>query len=158
MGSCHQFQALQSGQGQSCWVLQHRRDNNPDIHTRLVEAAVKLEEIEVMRVSSTNLHPPRHPCPPPSPPSSPSPAMSSPLRPSHSRTMAGLSDLDFGPGLEIERLVAQRFKCQVSIPSSSSDPSFLLVVSFGRSSVSLLLQSCIGGAARDFHVTHPPVN
>jgi len=72
-------------------------------------------------------------------------------------SMAGLSDLDFGPGLEIEKLVGQQFSCAVSPPPAA--PGFLLVASFGRSSVrlnedsvSLLLQSCLGGVAKDFNV------
>jgi len=73
--------------------------------------------------------------------------------------MAGLSDLDFNPGLEIEKLVALRFKCVVCSPLPAL--SFLLVASFGRSSVrlnkdsvSLLLQSCLWGSAKDFRVAH----
>lgn len=51
-----------------------------------------------------------------------------------------------------------RFGRPVS-PSPTSQQSFVLVASFGRSSVrlnvdsvSLLLQSCLGGVAKDFHV------
>lgn len=73
--------------------------------------------------------------------------------------MVGLSDLDFSPGLESEKVIFDRFGCPVSsLPSSTP---FLLVASFGRSSVklnedsvALLLQSCIGGSAHDFHVSH----
>lgn len=73
--------------------------------------------------------------------------------------MAGLSDLDFLPGLEIEKIIHGRFKCSVSSPNPSSP--FVLVASFGRSavklnvdSVGLLLQSCVGGSAQDFKVLH----
>ncbi|CAN6328738.1 unnamed protein product [Urochloa humidicola] len=75
--------------------------------------------------------------------------------------MGGLSDLEFGPGLEIQRLVLDRFNSPVSFSPSLSDHQFLLVASFGRStlrlnedSVSLALQSCIGGVANDFNVVH----
>ncbi|CAN6282755.1 unnamed protein product [Urochloa humidicola] len=75
--------------------------------------------------------------------------------------MGGLSDLDFGPGLGIQRLVLDRFNSPVSFSPSFSDREFLLVASFGRSalhlnedSVSLVLQSCIGGLAKDFNVVH----
>lgn len=71
--------------------------------------------------------------------------------------MAGLSDLDFKPGLGIDDLVSRRFNC-----SASSSPSHsFLIASFGRSSVrlnvdsvSLLLQSCIGGFTKDLSVIH----
>jgi hypothetical protein len=74
--------------------------------------------------------------------------------------MAGLSDLDFAPGLHIQRVVEERFFSPVSFhPSSSRE--FFLVVTFGRSairliedSVSLILQSCSGGVAKDFKVAH----
>lgn len=74
--------------------------------------------------------------------------------------MGGLSDLDFSLGLEIQRLVRQCFNSTVS-PSSASPKPFILVASFGRSSirlnedsVSLILQSCLGGVASDFRVLH----
>ncbi|TVT97149.1 hypothetical protein EJB05_57616, partial [Eragrostis curvula] len=73
--------------------------------------------------------------------------------------MGGLSDLDFQRGLEFQDLVTQRFASTVSPLSSSS--GFLLVASFSRSairidehSVSLILQSCLGGTADDFKVSH----
>ena len=74
--------------------------------------------------------------------------------------MVGLSDLDFQPGLGLEKLVSQRFGSPVSPPPSHSN-GFLLVANFGRSavrlnvdSVGLILQSCIGGVAKDFQVMH----
>ena len=75
--------------------------------------------------------------------------------------MAGLSDLDFGPGVSFEKLVFQRFGCTVSPVSSLSPASFHLVASFGRSalrlnvvSVGTILKSCLGGSAEDFNVIH----
>ncbi|CAN6170069.1 unnamed protein product [Urochloa humidicola] len=75
--------------------------------------------------------------------------------------MGGLSDLDFGPGLDIQRLVLDRFNFPVSFSSNSSSSEFFLVASFGRSalrlsedSVSLILQSCLGGMALDFKVVY----
>lgn len=73
--------------------------------------------------------------------------------------MAGLADLDFSLGLEIEKVIFERFNCLVS--SQLCFSSFTLVASFGRSAVklnenpvALLLQSCIGESAKDFHVAH----
>ncbi|CAN6311657.1 unnamed protein product [Urochloa humidicola] len=78
--------------------------------------------------------------------------------------MGGLSDLDFGPGLEFQSLVRDRFSSPVSFPPpplGSSSSEFCLVASFGRSairlnveSVGLILQSCLGGVAHDFKVVH----
>jgi hypothetical protein len=75
--------------------------------------------------------------------------------------MAGLFDLDFAPGLQIQRVVEEHFSSPVSFHTSSSR-EFFLVVTFGRSairlnedSVSLILQSCLGGVAKDFKVAHP---
>ncbi|CAO2141418.1 unnamed protein product [Urochloa humidicola] len=75
--------------------------------------------------------------------------------------MAGLSDLDFAHGLEIQRVVRESFNSTISPPPSPSVPVFWLVASFGRSairlnvdSVGLILQSCLGGAAQDFQVLH----
>jgi hypothetical protein len=75
--------------------------------------------------------------------------------------MAGLLDLCFDPRVNFGRLVAQRFSCPVSPPSSTSASPFLLVASFGRSairlnedSIGLLLQAAIGGKAHDFNVIH----
>jgi hypothetical protein len=72
--------------------------------------------------------------------------------------MAGLSDLCFDPGIKFVGLVSDRFGCSVSLSDSSSRP-FQLVVSFGRSaiclnheSVSLILQACLRGFAKDFRV------
>lgn len=72
--------------------------------------------------------------------------------------MAGLSDLSFDPGKVFELLVRKRFGCPVS--SGSCPTSFILVASFGRSSirlnedsVSLILQATLGGFAKDFHVS-----
>jgi len=75
--------------------------------------------------------------------------------------MVGLSDLYFDPGAKFEDLVRARFGCSVSPTSDSPLPEFYLVTSFGRStvrlnadSIGLLLQSCLGGVAKDFNVTH----
>lgn len=75
--------------------------------------------------------------------------------------MARLSDLDYGPGQESERLVTLRFGSPVSLPPASSKLGFFLVASFGRSalhlnedSISLILQACLGGVAKDFQVVH----
>lgn len=74
--------------------------------------------------------------------------------------MVGLSDLHFQPGLGLEKLVSQHFGSLVSPPLSLLN-GFLLVASFGHSaihlnldSVGLILQSCIGGVAKDFRVIH----
>jgi hypothetical protein len=76
-------------------------------------------------------------------------------------SMVGLSDLDFSPGLEIQRVVKDRFSSPVSFHPSSPSPEFLLVATFGRSairrnvaSVSLILQSCLEGVASDYNVSH----
>lgn len=76
-------------------------------------------------------------------------------------SMAGLSDLDFDPGANFEKLVLQHFGCTVSPISFPSPSVFHLVASFGRSavrlnedSVGLILQSCLGGKAKDFNVLH----
>lgn len=70
-------------------------------------------------------------------------------------------DLDLDPGAKFASVVRQRFNCSVSptVPLSSS--VFHLVDSFGRSairlnedSVGLILQSCLGGIAKDFNVFH----
>lgn len=73
--------------------------------------------------------------------------------------MAGLSDLSFDPGINFASLVSTRFGCPVSPPKASSPSAFHLVVSFGRSairlnevSVAMILQSCLGGVAKNFNV------
>lgn len=75
--------------------------------------------------------------------------------------MGGFSDLDFGPGLDLQRLVQSRFSTPVNFSPSVSSNGFLLVASFGRSairldvnSVGLILQSCLGGIDVDFCVKH----
>lgn len=72
-----------------------------------------------------------------------------------------LSDLDFGPGLDLQRLVLARFNAPVSFSQSFLSNGFLLVASFALSaikldahSVGLILQSCLGGIAFDFCVQH----
>lgn len=75
--------------------------------------------------------------------------------------MVGLSDLSFEPGIKFESLAKQRFGCSMSSPVALSPSAFHLVASFGRSairlnvdSVGLILQSCLGGSAKDFNVFH----
>ena len=58
-------------------------------------------------------------------------------------------------------LVSQQFGCSVSPTSPLAPSSFHLVSSFGRStvrlnvdSVSLILQACLGGNAKDYNVNH----
>lgn len=75
--------------------------------------------------------------------------------------MAGLSDLCFDPGVRFAALVSDRFGCPVSPSDPRSPLIFRLVVSFGRSavrlnvdSVSLILQACLGGIAKEFNVSH----
>ena len=75
--------------------------------------------------------------------------------------MAGLSDLCFDPRIEFSLSVSQRFGCSVSPSPLLSTLAFLLVASFGRStvrlnvdSVGLILQACLGGIAKDFRVYH----
>jgi hypothetical protein len=67
--------------------------------------------------------------------------------------------LDFLVGKDFERQVRCRFGNQVHHFSSSPRGSFLLLATFWRSifclmeeSVALVLQSCLGGSARYFHV------
>jgi len=67
--------------------------------------------------------------------------------------------LDFNIGLGFQEKIQQRFRTPVHHPSPSADGSFLLLVTFRRflfrlteDSVSLALQSCLGGRAADFHV------
>jgi hypothetical protein len=74
--------------------------------------------------------------------------------------MEGLSDLPFNHGVNFAELVAQRFGRSVS-PVSSHHSPFHLVASFGRSavrlnvdSVSMMLQACLGGNAKDYNVFH----
>jgi hypothetical protein len=69
------------------------------------------------------------------------------------------SDLDLSPSLEIQRIAKDRFSSQVSFHNSPHSRQFFLVASFGRSSillnedsVSFMLQSCIGGSAKEFNV------
>lgn len=73
--------------------------------------------------------------------------------------MRGLSDLDFTPGLEFQRVVQDRFGCAFNHHHSFSSSGFHMVAFFGRSSihlnedsVSLILQSCFGVLAHDFNV------
>lgn len=75
--------------------------------------------------------------------------------------MTSLSDLCFDPGKKFAALVSQRFGCSVSLPNPPSRKVFRLVASFGRStvrlnpsSVSLILQACLGGTANDYNVSH----
>lgn len=75
--------------------------------------------------------------------------------------MGGLSDLDFSHGLEFQRLVVERFGTTVSFSHHTSSREFFLVSSFGRSairlnceSVTLILQSCLGGHEKDYNVIH----
>lgn len=75
--------------------------------------------------------------------------------------MAGLSDLCFDPGVKFAALVSQRFGCSVSPSNPLSLLIFHLVASFGRSAVrlnedslSLILQACLGGTAKDYNVFH----
>lgn len=75
--------------------------------------------------------------------------------------MAGLSDLCFDPGVEFQKIVKARFGCRVSPTRPLSPKAFVLVASFGRSairlnvdSVGLILQSCLGGLAKDYNVIH----
>jgi hypothetical protein len=73
--------------------------------------------------------------------------------------MAILSDLCFDPRIKFVALVSDRFGCSVC-PSDSSSHPFQLVVSFGHSEirlnheyVSLILQACLGGIAKDLEYT-----
>lgn len=75
--------------------------------------------------------------------------------------MAGLSDLNFDPGIKFASLVLQRFGCSVSPTIAPFPTAFHLVASFGCSairlnedSVGLILQSCLGGSAKNFNVLH----
>lgn len=75
--------------------------------------------------------------------------------------MGGLSDLDFTPGLEFQRLVHRLHDSPVSFSSSPTSKEFFLVASFGRcairlnpDSAALIIQSCLGGLAKDFRVVH----
>jgi hypothetical protein len=67
--------------------------------------------------------------------------------------------LDFDQGLVFQDEVRRRFKSPVHRPFPSPHGSFFLLVTFRRflfrlteDSVSLALQSCLGGRASDFHV------
>jgi hypothetical protein len=69
-----------------------------------------------------------------------------------------LSDLDFSPGVRLQKEVHAKFGTLMS-PSPLS-PGFILVASFSRSaikviedSVALILQSCLGGQARHLRIT-----
>ena len=67
--------------------------------------------------------------------------------------------LDFSHGRSFEEEVDRRFGTLVHHPSPSPDGSFFLLVTFRRylfhlteDSVSLALQSCLGGRTAGFHV------
>jgi hypothetical protein len=73
--------------------------------------------------------------------------------------MAGLSDLDFSPGLVFQDIVKSRFGVPAPPPLISSSVFFHLVVSLSCSAiridqhfVSLILQSCLGENAEDFKI------
>ena len=75
--------------------------------------------------------------------------------------MGELSDLDFDLGTKFASLVLQRFNCSVSPTAPYSSSDFHLVATFGRSAirlnedlVGLILQSCLGGIAKNFNVFH----
>jgi hypothetical protein len=69
-----------------------------------------------------------------------------------------LSDLDFSPGLSLQKEVQARFGTSIS-PTHLS-PGFILVASFSRPAIRInedsdgliLLQSCLGGQAANFRV------
>jgi len=70
------------------------------------------------------------------------------------------SRMDFDLGLQFQDEVRRLYKSPVNHPHHSPDGSFFLLVTFRRhlfrlteDSVSLALQSCLGGHALDFHVT-----
>lgn len=70
-----------------------------------------------------------------------------------------VSRLDFDLGLEFQERIRHRYKSPVHHPYSTPVGSFFLLVTFRRflfrlteDSVSLALQSCLGGRASDFHV------
>ncbi|CAN6195179.1 unnamed protein product [Urochloa humidicola] len=73
--------------------------------------------------------------------------------------MEGLSDLDFGPGRDLQKVILDLFSSSVSYSASPSSHEFWLVASFGRSairlnvdSIGLILQAVLGGYAKDFRV------
>ncbi|CAN6216915.1 unnamed protein product [Urochloa humidicola] len=73
--------------------------------------------------------------------------------------MEGLSDLDFGPGRDLQKVILDLFSSSVSYSASPSSREFWLVASFGRSairlnvdSIGLILQAVLGGYAKDFRV------
>jgi hypothetical protein len=75
--------------------------------------------------------------------------------------MVGLSDLDFGPRLDFQHLVHDRFTSLVSYAPSFASHDFFLVVSFSRfairlseDSLGIMLQFCLGGIDKDFSVSH----
>jgi hypothetical protein len=75
--------------------------------------------------------------------------------------IVGLSDLDFGPGLDFQRLVQDRFASPISYAPSFTSHEFSLVVSFSHfasrlyeDSVGIMLQSFLGGIDKDFRVSH----
>jgi len=89
------------------------------------------------------------------------PSAPSPNGASGMEVMAGLSDLYFEHGAMFKALVSQCFGCPMSPTSSQNAKSFHLVASFGCSavwinidSISLILQACLGGNAKDFDVIH----
>jgi hypothetical protein len=68
-----------------------------------------------------------------------------------------LSNLDFSPGIRFMEHVRAKFGTSITPPPNAA--GFLLVVSFSRflvrlneDSASLMLQSCLGGLAKDFRV------
>lgn len=69
------------------------------------------------------------------------------------------SRLDFDLGLKFQDEIRRRFKSPVHHPHPHPDGSFFLLATFRlhlfrltEDSVSLVLQSCLGGRALDFHV------
>jgi hypothetical protein len=68
-----------------------------------------------------------------------------------------LSELDFSPGFRLRDQALAKFGTPIS-PSSNA-PGFVLVATFSRSAIhlnedsaSLILQSCLGGLAKDLRV------
>jgi hypothetical protein len=68
--------------------------------------------------------------------------------------------LDSSPGLDIQRQIWRLFHCPVAFSLDHCTQEFWLVASFGRASfrldldsVSAALSACLGGIAKDFHVT-----
>lgn len=80
------------------------------------------------------------------------------LQPAHSENDL---DLDIKPGLDVQRLIWNKFNCPIAFSPIQGAREFFLVASFKRhkhrlccETASAYLNACLGGIAEDFNVIH----